>query len=70
VNPVSQPASSGDSKLPGNEEPTPVSEFDVSSDGRDEYGEEMIRELPRNPDLAKLKVAPQPTNVLPLKIVE
>jgi len=55
--------------LPGNEEPTPASEFDVSSDGRDEYGEEMIRELPRNPDLEKLKVAPQPANVLPLRIV-
>ena len=32
-------------KAPGNEEPEPVSEPDLASDGRDEEGEAMIRDL-------------------------
>ena len=35
-------------KRPGNEEPEPTLEEDLPSDGRDEKGEAMIRDLPRN----------------------
>lgn len=38
---------SGTRKRPGNEEPEPTSEADLPSDGRDEKGEAMIRDLPR-----------------------
>lgn len=34
-------------KRPGNEEPEPTIEDDLPSDGRDEKGEAMIRDLPR-----------------------
>ncbi|MDB5891286.1 MAG: hypothetical protein JWP47_2117 [Polaromonas sp.] len=46
-------AKTGVVKSPGNEEPEPVTEPDLPSDGRDEQGEKMIRELPRNPDLSE-----------------
>lgn len=38
---------SGTRKRPGNEEPEPTSEADLPSDGRDEKGEAMIRDLPK-----------------------
>lgn len=37
----------GTRKRPGNEEPEPTLEADLPSDGRDEKGEAMIRDLPR-----------------------
>ena len=40
--------SSGPRKRPGNEEPEPTLEDDLPSDGRDEKGEAMIRNLPDN----------------------
>ena len=43
---------SGDVKSPDNDEPLPVSEPDLPSDGHDKEGEEMIRDLPRNPGLS------------------
>ena len=43
------PAAKGDGthKRAGNEEPEPTIEDDLPSDGRDEKGEAMIRDLPR-----------------------
>ena len=43
------PAAKGDAthKRAGNEEPEPTIEDDLPSDGRDEKGEAMIRDLPR-----------------------
>lgn len=38
---------SGTRKRAGNEEPEPTLEDDLPSDGRDEKGEAMIRDLPR-----------------------
>jgi hypothetical protein len=43
---ASQPRSAA-RKRPGNEEPEPSLEDDLPSDGRDEKGEAMIRDLPR-----------------------
>jgi hypothetical protein len=40
-------------KKPGNEEPVPVQEADLPSDGRDEMGEAMIRDLPQRPELSE-----------------
>jgi hypothetical protein len=37
----------GNRKRPGNEEPEPTLEADLPSDGRDEKGEAMIRDLPK-----------------------
>jgi hypothetical protein len=37
----------GKRKRPGNEEPEPTLEDDLPSDGRDEKGEAMIRDLPK-----------------------
>lgn len=34
-------------KRPGNDEPEPTLEDDLPSDGRDEKGEAMIRDLPK-----------------------
>lgn len=44
------PAAKADAthKRAGNEEPEPTIEDDLPSDGRDEKGEAMIRDLPRN----------------------
>lgn len=36
----------GKRKRPGNDEPEPTLEDDLPSDGRDEKGEAMIRDLP------------------------
>jgi hypothetical protein len=38
---------------PGNEEPALVQEADLPSDGRDEVGEAMIRNLPQRPELSE-----------------
>jgi hypothetical protein len=38
----------GKPKRPGNDEPEPTLEDDLPSDGRDEKGEAMIRDLPDN----------------------
>ncbi|MDB5966120.1 MAG: hypothetical protein JWQ72_2620 [Polaromonas sp.] len=43
---------SGQTKAPGNEEPEPVMEEDLPSDGHDEVGEAMIRNLPQRPELS------------------
>ena len=39
-------------KRPGNDEPELALEPDLPSDGRDEKGEAMIRDLPRRPELS------------------
>ena len=48
-------------QAPANDEPGMVLEEDVASDGRDEKGEEMIRDLPRRPELSAL---PEPSGQL------
>lgn len=40
-------------KKPDNEEPAMVLEADLPSDGRDEVGEAMIRNLPQRPELSE-----------------
>ena len=40
-------------KSPGNEEPDSALEPDLPTDGRDEEGEQMIRQLPPRPELSK-----------------
>ena len=52
-------------KKPDNEEPAMALEADLPSDGRDEIGEAMIRNLPQRPELAEPpgqadKAEPQP----------
>ncbi len=54
---------SGARKRPGNEEPEPTSEADLPSDGRDEKGEAMIRDLPRR---AEPPQSLQPPGKLPM----
>jgi hypothetical protein len=49
---ASAPRSKEAVKAPDNEEPEPVPEADLSTDGPDEQGEAMIRDLPRNPQLS------------------
>ena len=49
-------------KNPGNEEPPLTLEPDLPSDGRDEVGEAMIRELPQRPELAEPPSQPSPSN--------
>ena len=51
-------------QAPANDEPGMVLEEDVASDGRDEKGEEMIRDLPRRPELSAL---PEPWGQLDSK---
>jgi hypothetical protein len=48
----------GKRKRPGNEEPEPTSEPDLPSDGRDEKGEAMIRDLPRQAGSSQLPKSP------------
>jgi hypothetical protein len=43
----------GTSKTADNEEPALVIEADLPSDGRDEVGEAMIRDLPKRPELSE-----------------
>lgn len=50
---------------PDNEEPAMALEADLPSDGRDEIGEAMIRNLPQRPELAEPpsqadEIEPQP----------
>ena len=40
-------------QAPGKEEPDMVLESDISSEGPDEVGEAMIRDLPKNPGLSE-----------------
>lgn len=59
--------SAGDS-LPtnsGNEEPELVLEPDLPSDGRDEKGEAMIRDLPQRPELSEPPSQPSPSSIKP-----
>lgn len=42
----------GSTKAPGNEEPEPALEPDLPSDGRDQDGEAMIRDLPDRRELS------------------
>lgn len=43
------------------EEPELLLERDLPSDGRDEIGEAMIRDLPQKPELAKPDSQPDPS---------
>jgi hypothetical protein len=52
-------------KNPGNEEPPLALEPDLPSDGRDEVGEAMIRELPQRPELSEPPSQPDPSNQTP-----
>lgn len=45
----------------GNEEPEMRLEPDLPSDGRDEKGEAMIRDLPLRPELSEAPSTPAPT---------
>lgn len=59
-----QPAASGTSatsKVAGNEEPELLLEPDLPSDGRDEIGEAMIRDLPQRPELSEPPSQPNPS---------
>jgi len=53
-----QQSASGNAPLgtryqPGGEEPDMVLELDLPSDGRDQVGEAMIRDLPQRPELSE-----------------
>ena len=52
-------------KTPRNEEPDLVLESDLPSDGRDEVGEAMIRELPQRPELSEPPSQPDPPSINP-----
>ena len=52
-------------KTPRNEEPDLVLEPDLPSDGRDEVGEAMIRELPQRPELAEPLSRSDPASINP-----
>ncbi|MDB5932406.1 MAG: hypothetical protein JWR60_4113 [Polaromonas sp.] len=45
-------------KKPGNEEPELALEPDLPTDGRDEIGEQMIRDLPARPELSDAPTPP------------
>jgi hypothetical protein len=49
----------------GNEEPAMLLEPDLPSDGRDEIGEAMIRELPQRPELTEPPSQPDPSTLKP-----
>ncbi|MDQ3058482.1 MAG: hypothetical protein M3R45_03005 [Pseudomonadota bacterium] len=49
-------------KPTGTEEPELVLEPDLPSDGRDEVGEAMIRNLPQRPELSEPPSQPDPSN--------
>lgn len=48
-----------------NEEPGPTLEPDLPSDGRDEKGEAMIRDLPQRPELSEPPSQPSPSSIKP-----
>jgi hypothetical protein len=52
-------------ETPGNEEPELLLEPDLPSDGRDEEGEAMIRDLPQRPELSEPPSQPNPSNIQP-----
>lgn len=56
-----QSASAPLRKDPINEEPEMFLEPDLPSDGRDEEGEAMIRDLPQRPELSEPPSKPYPT---------
>jgi hypothetical protein len=52
-------------ETPGNEEPELLLEPDLPSDGRDEEGEAMIRDLPQRPELSEPPSQPRLSNIKP-----
>lgn len=50
-------------QLPANEEPELRLEPDLPSDGRDEEGEAMIRDLPQRPELSEPPSQPSPASI-------
>jgi len=56
------PAAAATSKAAGNEEPELLLEPDLPSDGRDEIGEAMIRDLPQRPELSEPPSQPNPSS--------
>ncbi|MEO6321563.1 MAG: hypothetical protein ABIR56_12890 [Polaromonas sp.] len=54
------PQAPATSKVAGNEEPELLLEPDLPSDGRDEIGEAMIRDLPQRPELSEPPSQPNP----------
>ena len=46
---------------PGNDEPPFALEPDLPTDGRDEVGEAMIRDLPQRPELSEPPSQPKPS---------
>lgn len=55
------PEASATLRVAGNEEPELLLEPDLPSDGRDEIGEAMIRELPQRPELSEPSSQPNPS---------
>lgn len=56
------PEPSAASTAAGNEEPQLLLEPDLPSDGRDEIGEAMIRDLPQRPELSEPPSQPNPSS--------
>ena len=52
-------------KNPGSEEPQLALEPDLPTDGRDEVGEAMIRDLPQRPELSEPPSQPKPSSPPP-----
>ncbi|MFZ2296217.1 MAG: hypothetical protein WAW46_14420 [Polaromonas sp.] len=52
-------------QYPENEEPEMLLEPDLPSDGRDEKGEAMIRDLPQRPELSEPPSQPGPSSIKP-----
>ena len=52
-------------KPPGSEEPQFALEPDLPTDGRDEVGEAMIRDLPQRPELSEPPSQPGPSHQKP-----
>lgn len=58
-----KPCAAGTPAKPlGHEEPDLALEPDLPSDGRDEVGEAMIRNLPQRPELSEPPSQPDPSN--------
>ena len=58
-------ANPSESSKVGNEEPAMLLEPDLPSDGRDEVGEAMIRDLPQRPELSEPPSQPDPSTLKP-----
>lgn len=52
-------------QYPENEEPEMLLEPDLPSDGRDEKGDAMIRDLPQRPELSEPPSQPSPSSIKP-----